>query len=242
MPTNDTLCFLSVSHAQNILFRSFLLSQGDGGLQRGLLRYLAMTHPTWRLARQAEQDLAPATIRACTRFLAGNWHREMTAPLIEKEVCEYSEEFSDALKEDPRKERPLLLGELMTDIVKRDYYYLVAKDGRPRPRAIAGSARTGATPRAAYFSHFCHYGLLHQPTGAAEFDELFAEIAQAFHDQGETWHHCLARPADRLRLRRVLVTHNTRYPDHPVPIPAQLLLDGEPASAEAPGDMMPLAS
>jgi hypothetical protein len=220
MPTNDTLCFLSVSHAQNILFRSFLLSQGDGGLQRGLLRYLAMTHPTWRLARQAEQDLAPATIRACTRFLAGNWHREMTAPLIEKEVCEYSEEF----------------------IVKRDYYYLVAKDGRPRPRAIAGSARTGATPRAAYFSHFCHYGLLHQPTGAAEFDELFAEIAQAFHDQGETWHHCLARPADRLRLRRVLVTHNTRYPDHPVPIPAQLLLDGEPASAEAPGDMMPLAS
>lgn len=238
MPTNDALCFLSVAHAQTILFRSFLLSQGDGSLQRKLLRYLAMTHPTWRLAEQAEQDLVLATIRACSRFLAGTWHQEMTASLIESEVREYVGEFCNALKEDPRKDHPLLLGELMMDIIRRDYYYLVTADGRPR--SISESVRASATPSAAYFSHFCHYGLLHRPTGAAEFDALFVEMAQAFHEQGETWQHCLMSPTDRPRLKQVLVTHNAHYPDSPVPIPAQL--DVAPASAEAPGDMMLLAS
>lgn len=229
MPNHDTLFFLPVSHAQNILFRSFLLSQGDGDIQRRLLRYLALTHPTWRIAREAEQDLTVATLRVCTRFLTSGWHREMTASLIETEVREYIEEFCVWLREDPRTESPLLLCDLMVDIIRRDYYYLVTTHGRPR--TISPS---DATPRAPYFSHFCHYGLLRRPTGVVEFDALFLDIARAFHEQGDILLRCLAQPAGRHRIKHVLEVHNTHYPEQAISLSPHLrsLLEEASPSAE----------
>ncbi len=218
---------LSVAHAQQIIFRSFLFSQGYAGLQLRLLEYVAQLHPAWRLDEEALIALTTEALRSCSRFLEHSWHQPYDANVLEAQVLEYVLHFERMLGEDPRPARPFLLSQVMADMVRRDCLYLVFGNGRPRQSAPACPPQgTLADP---YCSHFVQYALLHHPTGVVEFDALFAAMGQAFARPGETLQHCLAQPAIRWCMDRVLAVHNAHSPNHPIAVPPQVLLNAAEA-------------
>ncbi len=209
--------FLPLALAKQIVFRTFLLAQGNAAIQARLFEYVALCQPSWRIAEETLSDLTFQAVVAFNRFFAQGWHqqtRATTPHLIEEEVGEAVLALQYAL--DHRlAERELLLSELWVDIVRRDHFFLVTKEGRPRSK----SPHVAASPAAPYFSHLCQYGFGQIPVGLAEFDQLFREITRALQEHTAIFRRGMAQPDVPEQLTQVIAVHNLHYPDALVVLP-----------------------
>ncbi|HEU5379997.1 MAG TPA: hypothetical protein VFV38_31630 [Ktedonobacteraceae bacterium] len=209
--------FLPVSLAKNIVFRAFLLAQGNAAIQARLFEYVALMQPRWRMADEALSDLISQVTVAFHRFFAQGWHQQTsaTAPhLLEQEVGEAVLALQYALAHS-LVERELLLSELWVDIVRRDHFFLVTKEGRLRSK----SPHVTVSPAAPYFSHLCQYGFGQIPVGLAEFDQLFREITLALQEHTAIFRRRMAQPDVPEQLTQVIAVHNRHYPDALVVLP-----------------------
>lgn len=212
--------FLPLSLAKHLIFRTFLLAQGNAALQTRLFEYVALSQPNWRIAEETLNDLTFQVTVAFNRFFAQGWHqqtRETTPRLVEEEVGEAVLALQYAL-EHTLVERELLLSELWVDIVRRDHFFLITKEGRPRSKFPPGAA----SPAAPFFSHLCQYGFGQIPVGLAEFDHLFREIAQALQERTAIFRRGMAQPDVPAQLTQVIAVHNLHYPEALVDLPLSI--------------------
>jgi hypothetical protein len=162
--------------AGQILFRSFLLSQGSAELQRNLFSYVALAYPSWCLTQQERAAIAAEALPPCTRYVASGLHIPVLEASIRRELRRQSLQLMRALERGPA-DREALLVQILRAVIGCDYGQLQKEKGRPRAPRRDHRAQTLTEP---YFSHFCHFGLLHRPTGLPVFDHLFAELVSVF--------------------------------------------------------------
>lgn len=215
MPHHPT--FLSLPLAKQIIFRAFLLAQGNEAIQYRLFRYVALKRPDWCLPDEMLDDLTMQVIQAFHRFLDQGWHPPINAAqshLIEAEISEAVRVLQDALAQ-PSAHWEMLLSELWVDVVRRDYLFLVLQGGRSRKQSLTATR----SPAAPYFSHLCQYGFCQVPVGLAEFDRLFREITLALQERTAIFRRGMAQPDVPERLALVIDVHNLHYPESPVVFP-----------------------
>ena len=206
--------------AKQIIFRAFLLAQGNAAVQGCLFKYVALNHPDWHLSDEMLSDLTFQVIQAFHRFLTQSWHppiRRGNIPLpraIEVEVGEAVLALQYALAHPP-VHREMVLSELWVGIVRRDHFFLVLQEGRSRNNPLAPAL----SPAAPFFSHLCQYGFGQVPVGLAEFDRLFREITLALQERTSIFRRGMAQPDVPAQLAKVITQHNLHYPDAPVVFP-----------------------
>lgn len=210
----------SLAEARQILFRSFLLSQGVSDLQEALLRYAVLRYAHWHLSPGECEELRMAVAAQCAAFLAGHFHPAGVQYSTEEVHREVSRQLSSLLRFQDTKEpseRGPLLADILRLVVIRDHYYLVSCAGRPRPTAHVTHAGSFTDPS---FGHFPHFLLLHLSTGCQVFNQLFRELEAAYTQRLEPfllWRE--SNPHAFFQVTGVLRVHNAHYPQRTVPLP-----------------------
>src|SRR5579885_1597578 len=127
MPVSDDsppLICPSFPEARQILFRSFLLSQGLSDLQVLLLRYAALAYPSWRLSLGECQALRATLTRQCAAFVSSRFHSPLghvTEQEVQKEVGRQIDTLVLAQNAGEPINREPLLADILNLIVVRDY-------------------------------------------------------------------------------------------------------------------------
>lgn len=207
----------SCREAGQILFRSFLLSQGSEELQRNLFHYVALAYPSWCITGKERMEIAATALPTCTRYIAGGLHRTVMEAAIRREVRRQSRNLALALEDGPDA-RETLLANILRKVIGCDFEQLQKEKGRSRPTQRDHRAHTLTGP---FFSHFCQFGLLHRPTGAPVFDQLFSELVGAY-AQHPTRLAALSlqdERSQRYQLKLILEVHNRHYPHLPLITP-----------------------
>lgn len=207
---------LTPAFIANVLYHSFLYSQGNQAFQEEIFVYLAATHPEWRWPSCSFRSLIPVFLRMHRErfddFVSSSTHasigtstkhvRQMVSEAIQTEFVD----FRSAVRA-PRRNPQELLANLVSHMVTRDAYYWEENSGRPR----TGRARTGlAHPRVSHTVRF----LIERRRGPG--GPLFNEMLQAM--SGELRKR-MSDPHDLLRpyVEQLIATHN-----------AEVLIKGEP--------------
>lgn len=207
----------SLQEACQLFFRSFFFSQGAIELQRDLFAYLALVYPAWSLSWEERRSLQAAVLPQCVRYLAAGLHIKMPAELVEQEVQGRSADLMRALSRPPQA-RDILLARILQLVVQRDFTLLQKKGGRPALKVRDERTQTITAP---YFSHFCQFGLLGHPTGVAAYDQLFAELVDAYTRQTIVFARWVQSEVyAQHQLKTILMLHNQHYPHLPLPLPA----------------------
>lgn len=209
---NDDSAFLA--ELQRVVFRGFYLSQGNMNLHWFLSQYVALQRD-WSLSADQIARLYERLVPMCNAFVAGGWHQPYDGALIEYEVRRQLDWLSQAFaRRDRLWKREDLLAGIIEHCLRGDFEFLCERGGRPR---AAQTQQTMGTAHAPFFSHLCHYGLLHKPTGVTVFDALFTEIALVFEQRTAIFERSFAVEPTRYRLTQVIAVHNRHYPEQPVP-------------------------
>lgn len=80
---------LPLPFAKTIIFRAFLLSQGNVAIQNHFFQYLALIRPHWSLKDEILDDLTHQVIWAFQHFSAQGWHQHnnsIVADEVEQEA------------------------------------------------------------------------------------------------------------------------------------------------------------
>jgi hypothetical protein len=207
----------SPAESVQILFRSFLFSQGRDSLQSDVFRYVHLVYPNWSLDARSKHMLQENVSPLCARFLSSGCHAsDFPEKQIQEEVQRQINSLASILETDP-VDRSVLLTRMLKTIIRRDFSYLSLRSGRPGSASRADQAHS-ITGR--FFSHFCHFGLLHHSTGVAAFDQFFAELAASYEQRmaaSTFWYKELSEV--RHELLMLLSIHNQHYPQAPLTLP-----------------------
>jgi hypothetical protein len=177
---------LTVENAAKLLFFSFRFSQGYPALQEYIIQWLSARFPDYRIDsifKEVEDKLiemirkfslkTPSVHQKEVHTSEGrkkvsdpnvldnevgnvmNWAKVYFAPQIDGNTNIYGVE---------RHGIKVLLAQITSAIIERDYLFLVEDGGRGRPRE-----------KGKFESHFISYVLNQKPTGCAEYDQMFKE-------------------------------------------------------------------
>ncbi len=192
---------MSTDRLKTLFFLSFKYSQGSTSLQENIFDWHHYLHPTWKLDENFKRDFRAVVKPTIVSFLhqpsrnhdlESQYHSYQPEHKIESEINTQINKMKRAYNSkshyDPTKQ-------ILEGVIDADFMFLCAQDGRDRIYPD-----TNVTSKDRYLSHLLHYGLKGQPTGAPEYDSMFASISaylRAHQDQYENLFHS---PSKDLKL------------------------------------------
>lgn len=178
---------LTLQQAEKLFFLSFRFSQGYGSLHGSIFDYLHFLHPDWNITEEFRHQLIEAANKHFSNFL-----HNKTISMHKKISNGYKDALEDAAENmqkrfNQQNDATPILPEMTSFVgwvVNRDYKYLVEpnreslryKLGRPRENNPKPARYNPLTDP--FLSHICWYGIEGNPTGAWEYDWMFANIKE----------------------------------------------------------------
>jgi len=208
---------LTLALARQVLFLSFRFSQGSPEAQEVLLMAVSLWRPQWSLDEemvQALEQLSPSIGHLAEAGVHASFpsttpvHDELRQFIGSMQAaCAFPTPVRRRIAEEARDATLVRVAQVM---IIRDGRYLEREAGRPRSsRAPHPCSHPSTDP---FLSHFCHFVLLGQTSGAAVFDELFTEIRSICNEPGERLQRILADPLTAMQLPRVIQVYNRHHP------------------------------
>lgn len=209
---------LTVPVARQVLFYSFYFSQGTPEIQENLFTYIHLIRPAWRLDNE-NWDALFALASPIEHFANLGFHEFFQAgqDRIIEELDAIVPYLYLILNGNPALPaiRDVLVGELMADIIAKDYRYLVEYGRRPKTEVTYAAQHPGYGYNPMidpYLSHFCYYALLGNTCGVPEFDELFAEVGMHVQERTPVFAEVIMQhDVARDKLKDVIAAFNLHH-------------------------------
>lgn len=201
-----------ITEFNQIIFLSFLHSQGNQKLQQYLLQYVRNETKTPKPTQDELEVITDDLFRIATKYTSSNQHsyyRENDHTNVQAEVNKQVKNFSHIFSKESLDNSPDETEIIILDkITHRDSNHLSRKFGRNKNRESTSSNPNPYSDN--YFSYLIWFGVLGNTTNRQDLDKMYRNISQ------QDFLFDVARTYAPLGARFNMIEEiwNERHPDH----------------------------
>lgn len=173
---------LAPEYAARFLFHSFRHSQGYPSIQTHIFEYAHIIRPGWKIPKEEEKTILEISKKMILSFIGQDGkhktgivlHQALPSTNQDGQIEGQLDEMRKAFSEQTNLYsdwKDIITAHIVRDIVVRDQDFLTKENGRER--SPGHSEKPLMDP---WQSFIVHFGLNRNPTGIAEFDEMYADV------------------------------------------------------------------